>query len=79
MQEAKSMEIMESFHKMIPSSSVVIRDGLKTTIPAEKLVVGDIVEVTGGDRVPGDIRVIECTSIITSETASNPLSLSTFS
>lgn len=27
-------------------------------MPTEKLVVGDIVEVKGGDRIPADIRVI---------------------
>lgn len=27
-------------------------------MPTEKLVVGDIVEVKGGDRIPADIRII---------------------
>lgn len=36
----------------------VIRNGEMVTIRAEELVVGDIVEVRGGDRVPADIRII---------------------
>ena len=38
------------------------RDGQKTTIGAEYVVVGDLVEVKGGDRVPADIRVIKAHS-----------------
>jgi magnesium-transporting ATPase (P-type) len=29
-------------------------------IPAEDLVVGDVVSVKFGDRMPADIRVIKC-------------------
>lgn len=36
----------------------MIRDGQKTQINANLLVVGDLVEIKGGDRVPADIRVI---------------------
>lgn len=38
--------------------AMVIRDGQKTQINANLLVVGDLVEIKGGDRVPADIRVI---------------------
>lgn len=38
----------------------MIRNGAKYTIPADELVVGDLVEVKGGDRVPADIRVVKC-------------------
>lgn len=31
---------------------------MKKELPAEELVVGDIVEIKFGDRVPADIRVI---------------------
>lgn len=39
--------------------AVVLRDGEKHTLNAEKLVMGDIIFVKFGDRVPADIRVIE--------------------
>ena len=29
-------------------------------LPAEELVVGDVITVKFGDRMPADIRVIEC-------------------
>lgn len=39
--------------------ALAIRDGEKVQLPTEKLVVGDIVEVKGGDRIPADLRVIK--------------------
>lgn len=58
-QEAKSSAIMESFKSMVPQYANVIRDGKKSTIKAEELVLGDVVEVKGGDRIPADIRIIK--------------------
>jgi len=61
-QEAKSSKIMESFKDMVPQFALVIRDGQKDNINATELVLGDIVEVKFGDRVPADIRVISAHS-----------------
>ncbi|MBN3275311.1 AT1A1 ATPase, partial [Polyodon spathula] len=57
-QEAKSSKIMESFKNMVPQQALVIRDGEKKRINAEEVVVGDLVEVKGGDRIPADLRII---------------------
>ncbi|KAH9408569.1 Sodium/potassium-transporting ATPase subunit alpha-1, partial [Tyrophagus putrescentiae] len=61
-QESKSSAIMESFKNLVPQYATVVRDSQKHTIPAEEVVVGDIVEVKGGDRIPADIRVIKAQS-----------------
>lgn len=37
-----------------------MRGGEKLNIKAEELVLGDVIEVKFGDRVPADIRVISC-------------------
>lgn len=42
--------------------ALVIRQGEKLTLKAEDIVVGDVVEVKFGDRIPADIRIIECRS-----------------
>ena len=44
---------------MVPQKAIVIRDGQKKEIKAEEIVVGDVVEVKGGDRIPADIRLIK--------------------
>lgn len=50
---------MESFKNMVPQFATVIREGEKLTLRAEDLVLGDVVEVKFGDRIPADIRIIE--------------------
>ncbi|XP_062816444.1 sodium/potassium-transporting ATPase subunit alpha-2-like [Anolis carolinensis] len=57
-QEAKSSQIMESFKHMVPQKALVIRDGKRTQINAEEVVVGDLVEIKGGDRIPADLRIV---------------------
>ncbi|KAK5621848.1 Sodium/potassium-transporting ATPase subunit alpha-1 [Crenichthys baileyi] len=57
-QEAKSSKIMESFKNMVPQQALVIRDGEKKSINTEEVVVGDLVEVKGGDRIPADLRIV---------------------
>lgn len=57
-QESKSSKIMDSFKKMVPPLALVTRDGKTLSIPAADLVVGDIVSVKFGDRIPGDLRII---------------------
>ena len=50
---------MESFKKMVPQEAVVLRDGEKRNINATECVLGDVIYVKFGDRVPADIRVVE--------------------
>ena len=59
-QESKSSKIMESFANLVPQYALCLRDGEKLTIKADELTVGDIVEVKFGDRIPADLRVLEC-------------------
>lgn len=62
LKESKSSKIMESFRNMVPQFATVIRGGEKLTVRSEGLVVGDIVEVNFGDRLPADICIIESKS-----------------
>lgn len=57
-QEAKSTNIMASFNQMIPQQAIIMRDGEKLEVPATDIVVGDLVEIKGGDRIPADLRII---------------------
>ncbi|XP_052120330.1 sodium/potassium-transporting ATPase subunit alpha isoform X6 [Frankliniella occidentalis] len=58
-QEAKSGSIMDSFKSLVPQFATVVREGEKVTVRAEDLVLGDVVEVKFGDRIPADIRIVE--------------------
>ena len=58
-QEAKNTKVMESFKRMVPVIATVVRDGVRLQLPAEEVVVGDVVEIRLGDKIPADIRIIE--------------------
>lgn len=58
-QQRKSSKIMEAFETMMPQNALVIRDGDKVYITAEDIVIGDLVILKIGDRVPADMRVVE--------------------
>merc|ERR1719167_967100 len=58
-QESKSSKIMETFKNLVPAQCLVLREGEFRSIKVDDLVVGDIVQVQFGDRLPADIRVIE--------------------
>ncbi|XP_063896359.1 sodium/potassium-transporting ATPase subunit alpha-like [Helicoverpa armigera] len=64
-QEAKNAAVMSGFEKLVPPNAVVIRDGLRKTVPNADLVLGDIVEMSGGDIVPADVRILTCTNFNT--------------
>ena len=42
--------------------ATVVRDGDKLTMRAEEIVVGDVIEVKFGDRIPADIRILAASS-----------------
>lgn len=59
-QNSKSESLMNSFKNMLPPKVKIIRDGNNDEIMALNIVPGDIVFVEGGDLIPADIRLLEC-------------------
>uniref|UniRef100_A0A915Q4X1 Sodium/potassium-transporting ATPase subunit alpha n=1 Tax=Setaria digitata TaxID=48799 RepID=A0A915Q4X1_9BILA len=57
-QEYKSSKIMESFAKLAPPSTMVLRNGQMKKMNASLIVPGDIVFIKAGDRIPADVRII---------------------
>ena len=62
-QESKSDKIMESFKNLVPQQALCIRNGEKKAIVARELVLGDVVEVKGGDRIPADLRIVQASNM----------------
>lgn len=62
-QESKNTKVMDSFKKMVPAMATVIRDGVRIQIPADEVVIGDLAEIRLGDKIPADIRLIECQAL----------------
>lgn len=56
--EVKSDSLMEQFRALVPESAAVIRDGVLQPLDSTQLVIGDIIRLKAGDKVPADCRVI---------------------
>lgn len=50
---------MDSFANMIPQIANAIRDGHSVRVNVSELVIGDLVEIKFGDRIPADVRIVK--------------------
>lgn len=64
---AKAFEMLRKFGQDTPSR--VIRNGAAEMVAQKDIVVGDIVCIETGDKLPADCRLIESTSLLTDESA----------
>ncbi|MCP3852061.1 MAG: cation-transporting P-type ATPase [Gammaproteobacteria bacterium] len=62
-QEEKAIRAIDSLAKMSKINATVIRDGKKVVIDSKELVVGDIVILSSGDKVPADMRILKLNEI----------------
>jgi Ca2+-transporting ATPase len=69
LQETKAETAIEALAKMVVTEATVRREGKKERVPSESLVVGDVVLLQSGDRVPADMRLIEVRSLQADESA----------
>lgn len=66
-QEGKAGRAVEALKKISTPQAVVVREGERVRIPAEDLVLGDIVLLEAGNMIPADLRLIESLGIFTEE------------
>ena len=59
-QEGRAERALEAVGRLLAETSLVIRDGRRFSLPANELVPGDIVAIGAGDKIPADLRLIEC-------------------
>ena len=68
-QEGKAQSAMNALKAMVKATARVRRDGSEAEIPAEEVVVGDVVVLEAGDDVPADGRIIQASSLQIDEAA----------
>jgi P-type Ca2+ transporter type 2C len=68
-QEGKAESAMNALKSMMKATARVRRDGTEALIPAEELVVGDVVLIAAGDQVPADGRIVEARALQIDESA----------
>ena len=59
LQEAKAVNALDALARTMTTEATVLRQGEKRRIPATELVVGDIVFLQSGDKVPADLRLFQ--------------------
>ncbi|HEY6277122.1 MAG TPA: HAD-IC family P-type ATPase [Streptosporangiaceae bacterium] len=68
-QEGKAESAMNALKSMMKATARVRRDGSESEIPAEHVVVGDVVLIAAGDEVPADGRIIAASALQIDESA----------
>ncbi|AEJ02896.1 ATPase, P-type (transporting), HAD superfamily, subfamily IC [Nitrosomonas sp. Is79A3] len=68
-QEGKAEKALASIRNMLSLNASVLREGQRKQIPAEELVPGDIVLLQSGDKVPADLRLLNCKNLRIEEAA----------
>ncbi|PAV29944.1 calcium-translocating P-type ATPase, SERCA-type [Virgibacillus profundi] len=68
-QEQKAEKSMEKLKELSAPMANVLREEKWMKISSKDVVVGDIVKITSGDRVPADIRIVKSSGMETEESA----------
>jgi P-type Ca2+ transporter type 2C len=68
-QAGKAESAMNALQSMMKATARVRRDGAEAEIPAEQLVVGDVVLIAAGDEVPADGRIVTSSALQIDESA----------
>jgi Ca2+-transporting ATPase len=68
-QQGKAESAMNALKSMMKATARVRRDGVESEIPAEQVVVGDVVLISAGDEVPADGRIIAASALQIDESA----------
>lgn len=66
-QEYRAERAIEALKKMISLKATVLRDGEAREIDAEEVVLGDILLLDTGDKIPADARLLEAVNLQTQE------------
>jgi Cu+-exporting ATPase len=64
MAKGRSSEAIKTLMGLQAKSALVIRDGLEKSIPLEEVVVGDLILVKPGEKIPADGEVVEGVSAV---------------
>ncbi|MDI3280601.1 MAG: cation-translocating P-type ATPase [Bacillota bacterium] len=68
-QEYRAERALEALQRLSAPEARVLRGKKEVRIPAAEVVVGDVVLLEAGDRVPADLRLIEAWSLQVEESA----------
>jgi magnesium-transporting ATPase (P-type) len=59
-QEYSAQRAAAALRSLVTTRCLVVRDADSYEIDAEELVVGDIISLESGDKIPADVRLLDC-------------------
>ncbi|EHJ91790.1 Cation-transporting ATPase pma1 [Vreelandella boliviensis LC1] len=62
-QEGKAEKALNAIRNLIAPHAHLVREGKHVEVPVDEIVLGDIVSLEAGDRVPADLRLIRASSL----------------
>ena len=68
-QESKAEKAIEALKTLSKTQAKVIRNGILEIINSEEVVVGDLIVLETGDKIPADLRLIEAFNLEINESA----------
>ncbi|MFX0102586.1 MAG: cation-translocating P-type ATPase [Candidatus Hodarchaeota archaeon] len=68
-QQIRAQKSLKALRSLAVVTCTVIRDGVKVTIEASRVVPGDILFLEEGDRIPADARLISSNNFFTNESS----------
>jgi Ca2+-transporting ATPase len=68
-QEYRAEHAIEALRQMAAPTATVLRDRMEVKIPARDLVLGDVILLHTGDRIPADARLLEAVNLQVDEAA----------
>jgi len=68
-QQYRATKKLNALREMTAPTTTLIRNGQKSDIPTKNVVVGDLLALKQGDRVPADSRVVESSNLEVNESS----------
>lgn len=68
-QEGRAQNTLRALRRFVETKATVVREGRELIIPDTEIVVGDVVVLFEGEKVPADARVINSSSLNLNESA----------
>ena len=66
-QQYRATKKLNALRELTAPTSTIIRDGQKQDIPTKEIVVGDLLVLNQGDKIPTDARIIESYNLVINE------------
>jgi Ca2+-transporting ATPase len=66
-QQYRATKKLKALRELTAPTSTIIRDGQKQEIPTKEIVLGDLLELNQGDKIPADSRIIESYNLVVNE------------